>query len=746
MSFKNGVKLNNCSGNVRKNYNPQEEILPRKSIAYCACIVSGRQEVLSKQTRDTCSSVVLIPGKEKIDSLRLEAARQTLGFSVRCCGTVQEMGDRTLPQELKRWVVEEFNLVSQRLPSDSYFKTLCLGQGAPIWRFVTRHVYNQRNVKMMRGNLQWYKMLQDSEVCREQGQSEAERRQSLKQEIEELRAELSQLDVQICGAEEQLAAEEQSIKRSWDLNGEDRRKELLLRGLGQRCLEERCSLEQEIRRVAGHCQTLEQLSRKAEVELVFGGDGVDSTGASLGPSGPEPQVLREVRELCEERLLFFQSLLESELKHGLPTAAHMSREQRGAVFQHWLSAVEDLLCSHPPNHILAALQHLASRQQGSLQEKLACLDVAQDISALRYRYESSHLHDLSKNTEELPSVKSLIQSGWEEVEQMIVQLAQTRVRVLQKKSQLDARWKKAELEQLDNQAQIEPLAGLKMDLELQYVMQAATRNSVLEQCEALNHLARARQEALHTLRTQWQSIMDFRQLVDLKQEQIRGLIKGNSTVKSEVSRVHSEVGQFVKGKLGPLCWGVVEAAGKLRNMVSQETKQAAGVSLAVLDCRVISSMQRVPAECLSIHCLQSGTFHTLCQNLAFPISRAPEQLCAQAVSQQLQLRFLRRLLQLHSVSLVELQNQRALLPTADMQALLQQVHEADKELLHSLLPRVKELSQCASQALLYAGEAKTTIAHWWEQPAQFALPEMTREGLALQQWLQRWRLAAKARE
>ncbi|KPP68776.1 hypothetical protein Z043_112523, partial [Scleropages formosus] len=406
----------------------------------------------------------------------------------------------------------------------------------------------------------------------------------------------------------------------------------------------------------------------------------------------------------------------------------------------------DLVRTHPPSHVLAALQHLASRQQASLQEKLASLDVTKDISALRYRYESCRLHDLSKDTEELPSVKSLMQAGWEEVEQMVVQLAQMKARVQQKKSQLDAHRKKAELEQLDDQAQIEPQAGSVMDLELQHVMQTARRDSVLEQCETLSLLARERQEALHTLRSQWQSIMDFRQLVDNKQEQIRGLIKGNSTAKTEMLRIHSEAGQFVKDKLGPLCWGVVDEAGKLRNMVSQETRQAAGVSLAALDCRVISGLQRVPAESLSIHRLQSGTFHTLLQNMAFPISMAPEQLCAQAVSQQLQLRFLRRLLQLRSASLLSLQNQRAMLPVTDTQALLQQVREADEEILRSFLPRVRELSQRTSQALLYAGEAKTTIAHWWEQPAQLALPEMTRGGLTLQQWLQRWRLAAKALE
>lgn len=42
-----------------------------------------------------------------------------------------------------------------------------------------------------------------------------------------------------------------------------------------------------------------------------------------------------------------------------------------------------MLCGYPPNHVLSALEYLASREQKELEEKLASLDVAQDVSALR---------------------------------------------------------------------------------------------------------------------------------------------------------------------------------------------------------------------------------------------------------------------------------------------------------------------------------------------------------------------------
>uniref|UniRef100_A0A8C7FHR4 HAUS augmin-like complex, subunit 5 n=1 Tax=Oncorhynchus kisutch TaxID=8019 RepID=A0A8C7FHR4_ONCKI len=620
------------------------------------------------------------------------------------------MGDRTLLRELKRWAIEEFNLPPQSLPNDNYFKTLCVGPGASIWRYVTQHIFNQRNVRVMRGNLQWYPLLK-----KVAGQSDAAKRLELQEQIEELRAELNHLDSQINGTEAQLVTEEVSINWSWEVVEENQRRELLLQAFKQRCMNERQVLSEDTRKISGHSQVLEQL--KAELEVVFGNEASNSSGEYLNPTGAEPQVLRNVRELCDERLLFFQSLQESELKMASSTATHLTREQRTAVFHHWLSAVEDMLRCYPPNQVLSALQYLALGQEITLQEKLASLDVAHDVAALRFRYESNHLLDISKEEEELPPVKTLLQSAWEEVEQSLMELAQTH-------------W-------------LFPQHFL-FELEMQCVMQVAVRDGVRNQCVEMEQHARDRQEALRNLRRQWQSITDFRQLVDVRQEQTRGLIKGNSTAKTELTRVHKEIGQFVQGKLTPQFGEVLSAANRLHNSVSQEARQFGNVSLVTLDRRLIEGEQRIPAAWLSIHRLHSSPFHNLCQSMAFPMYRAPEELYSQALSQHLELRFLRRLLQFHSSSLANVEKQGALLPAPDQQALLLRVLEEDKELLQSLLPRVWELTQCCSQGLSYGNQVKTAISYWWDQPSQFALPDMRKGGLTFQQWLQRWKFAAKA--
>ncbi|XP_034738483.1 HAUS augmin-like complex subunit 5 [Etheostoma cragini] len=658
------------------------------------------------------------------------------------------MADRNLVREMKRWATEEFNLSPDSLPNDSYFKTLCIGTGKSIWKYIIQHVFHQRNVRIMRGNLQWYKVLQDKELKQAEGQSEAAKQRELQRKIEQLRVEITHLDSQISGTEEQLATQEQSISRTWAEVEDSWRRELLLQAFRQRCILGRKVLSDDTQTLREHCQALEQMARKAEIEVLFHNKpSCSSDGDNLNSKvAAEAQVLRELRQLCDDRVHFYQSLQESELKTSLSAAKHLTCEQRTAVFQYWLSAVENLLKDYPPNHILLALEYLASREQNELEKKLASLDLTHDVTALRYRYESNHLLDMSTEDNELPSVKSLLEDAWEEVEQSLVELARTRSRVQQLQNQLQARKKEVEQEVSGSadELHINTLALSALEVELQYVMQAATRDHIRDRCIQLDQHARSRQEALRSLHSQWQSILDFRQLVVLRQEHIKGLIKGNSMAKMELIRLHTELQGFVQGKLGPQFEVVTTAASSQRNSISKEASQLGTVSLLALDRRTVDGMQRIPASWLSIHRLQSPTFSSLCQNLAFPQHRAPEELCSHARSQQLELRFLQQLRQLHYVTLQKIQKETELLHASDQKALLSRVEEEDQKLLETLVPRVRSLIQRSNQGLSYGAQVKTAISYWWDLPAQHALPEVSKGGLTFQQWLQRWKLAAKA--
>lgn len=51
------------------------------------------------------------------------------------------------------------------------------------------------------------------------------------------------------------------------------------------------------------------------------------------------------------------------------------------------------------------------------------------------------------------------------------------------------------------------------ELEMEGVKQVAVRDSIREQCAQLQLQAREGLDSIRTLQTQWQSVMDFRQLV-----------------------------------------------------------------------------------------------------------------------------------------------------------------------------------------------------------------------------------------
>uniref|UniRef100_A0A8C2HR49 HAUS augmin-like complex, subunit 5 n=1 Tax=Cyprinus carpio TaxID=7962 RepID=A0A8C2HR49_CYPCA len=568
------------------------------------------------------------------------------------------MGSRTC-WELKRWAVEELELPAARLPDDGYLKTLCVGPGTSIWKYVTQHVYKERNVRVMRGNIQWYP--------------------------------LSFLTI---------------MNRNWGDFMDGRHRQILMDSFRQRCSEERNTLLEDTHMIG--------------------------TQLSDSEAGADPLVLVNVSELCSERVLFFQCLLESELNVNLST--EFTHEQRKAVIQHWTSAVENVLRSHPPNQVLSALQVLTSKQQVSLEEKIAALNVERDISDLRFRYQSDHLIDGSADQdEELTPVRSLLQSAWEEVEQSYFELAQAHNRCGQLETELTALMRKAETAH----------GRCVFELEMEGVKQVAVRDSIREQCAQLQLQAREGQDAIRTLQTHWQSVMDFRQLVDRRQEQIRRLIKGNSTVKTELTHVHAEAGQFVQEKLNPQFCSVIKASSRQCNSVSQGAKHFSCVALAALDRRVMKGGQKPPAAQLSIHWIHSPAFHKLCESLSFPTYMAPEELWSQATTVRLELRNLRRLLHLYSESSADLEKLTAQLPSPDQQTLVQRVKMVDEEILQTLLPQARELTQRCSKGLLYTEQVKTAITHWWEQPGQFALPEMQREGLTFQQWLQRWKLATK---
>uniref|UniRef100_A0A3P9J491 HAUS augmin-like complex, subunit 5 n=1 Tax=Oryzias latipes TaxID=8090 RepID=A0A3P9J491_ORYLA len=626
------------------------------------------------------------------------------------------MSDKNLVDELRRWATEEFNLPPDSLPNNNYLKTwVCQRPNASFFSIFINYIFDLSSslfscIKCHRLPFQtvcweWQVNMEVHDPARLL--TKVSLRRELQTKIEQLRSEVIVVDSQIRGTEEQLATQGSSNP----LDSQCR--ELILQAFRQRCSLGRQILSDDVKKI----------DEEKKVHFKF------KWGLFLSSECVFLQQ-RELRALCVDRVQFYQSLQESELKLLNSANRHMTREQRTTVYQYWLSSVEKVLGDYPPNHVLSALQYLAFREQTELEKKLVSAD---SCASFRFQYESNRLLDVSlEERNELPPVKTLLEAAWEDVQQSQVELAQTRCRVQGLKQQLVAR--KKETAAADESA---------LEVELQGVMQAAALDHIRDFCIQLDRHAKSRQEALRSLHSQWQSILDFRELVALRQEQIRGLIRGNSTGKTQLIRLHKELQEFIEGEVLPQFADVINAATDLRNSISKEARQFGSVSLVSLDRRVVDGIRRVPASSLSIHRLASPNFSSLCQNLSFPVHKAPEGLCSQARYLQLDFRFLRRLLQLYTTSLQNVQTEAEQLHASDQKALLNRIKEEDQRILKSLLPRARGLTQGCAQALSYRDQFQTAISHWWDKPAQHVLPEVSKGGLTFQQWLQRWKLAAK---
>nr|XP_006113594.1 HAUS augmin-like complex subunit 5 [Pelodiscus sinensis] len=180
---------------------------------------------------------------------------------------------------------------------------------------------------------------------------------------------------------------EASLEGTQERIRDAQRRSLLLRAYAARAAKERQRLQGSVAQLGGRLEQLQDISRKAKVELPVGGKVSD-----LGfPGGMEPEVLRDVRTACQLRFHFLKSLFEHSTAGTLPSG--MSEDSLDSSYQHWLSKVEDIVGSHPPSHVLAALGQLALEN--------ACWG--------EFRYEKSHLEDLAGPPAALPSVQGLIQ-------------------------------------------------------------------------------------------------------------------------------------------------------------------------------------------------------------------------------------------------------------------------------------------------------------------------------------------------
>ncbi|XP_060114263.1 HAUS augmin-like complex subunit 5 [Heteronotia binoei] len=649
----------------------------------------------------------------------------------------------SLAQELRRWAAEEMKLPPNKIPSESAARRICSGQCAEIWKYVIRHVRHQRNVKKIRGNLLWYQQMDETKGKSRGSDSEKERRKQLLQGIARLRGELEQIDRQIESAQRELAADEITLEAAQEKIRDTKRRTLLLKAYSTRVTAERQQLKTLVVQVKGRLEQLQEMERKAKTAVVFGGGRAPKAGfPSL-----EPEVLRDVQEACRLRFLFLKTLFEHSMSGNFPSG--MSEEQLSMSYQHWLSVVEKVSSSHPPAHILSALEHLALQNTRRLQELTDGIDIPRDVEALKFRYASAHLEDISDAADDLPSVQGLIQEGWSECEMLCVQLLPLQAKEKQLTAQLEAIVQEMH-RLLSDGSERSILARAVFELELRAVKLQGYKDGLLSSCRVLEEALQTRHEELQGLQAKRQRILDFRHLVNEKQQHIRTLIKGTSYIKSQLRKDQAEIQGFIEKKLLAQEQRVEQEALRLHNRVDRELQQFQGVALPCLVRRDLPGRQRIPAHELSIHRLnrtapvEYRAFTNVCNGASFPLYKAPEQLLFHVAEMKKTRLSLRTQLGSKQRTVGDLQRQLENTPEPDVQALLKEVQAHDQEQARELLPRILRVTEQCKRRIECWPEVQAVVDAWWEQPGQFTLPGERRFGRTLQQWLERWTLAAKA--
>ncbi|XP_070620070.1 HAUS augmin-like complex subunit 5 [Erythrolamprus reginae] len=675
------------------------------------------------------------PSRKRRRNLRLFWA---MASGAKVAGKKAERTGTSLAQDLRRWAAEEMELPPGKVPSERDARRMCSGQCADIWKYIIQHVHHQRTVKKIRGNLLWYRQMEKSEDKPSDSESDKERRNQLIQAISCLKEENQQLGLQMELAQREFVASEstQEATQIW----EAKRRRLFLEAYSARVTAEQQELHKKNAQVQGRLEQLEEMEKKATTVVDFGGKHPEVRFSIL-----EPEVLRDVRESCQLRFQFLKTLFENSISGISPGADEV---EMNATYQHWLSNVEKVVGTHPPAHILSALEHLAHQNTMKMREVTDKINISQDVAALKFHYDSTHLQDVADSADQLPSLQVLIQEGWSKCEVLCVKQIPLHAEEKGLLAHLEALVKEMH-SLLSDGSEHSILARTVFELELRAVRLQGYRDGLLQGCQKLEKAVKARYAELQNLQVKRQRILDFRHLVNEKQQHIRALIKGTSFLKSQLRKNQAEIQDFVQKKLIPQAEQVQLETKQLHNRVRREIQQFKNIALPCLLTRQIAGSEHIPAHKLSIHRLswtalsENRAFLNICDGISFPLYKAPEQLLPHLVELKKMKATLGSLLSSKQTALRSLQHQLEEAPESDAQSLMAEVQSHDQKQAFLLLPSIQRTMDQYQDVINRWPEIQAIIDTWWEQPGQFVLPHERCYGFTLQQWLERWTVASK---
>ncbi|XP_052022212.1 HAUS augmin-like complex subunit 5 isoform X2 [Apodemus sylvaticus] len=609
-------------------------------------------------------------------------------------------------RELSRWAAEEMAVSPAARPRESTLRRLCLGQGADIWAYVVQHVHSQRNIKTIQGNLLWYGHQDNPKI-----------RQELDATVTRHRAENQEIDQSLELMDQKTEAQDVAMTQTLQSLKNTQLRALLLQAQAGAVQRQKRGLQDPKQRLQNQLKRLQDMQRKAKVDVTF--RPVVSAAPAL-----EPQA--DVRAACSLRTQFLQNLLTSQAKGGSilsPCDDHV-----GTSYQQWLTSVETLLTNHPAGHILAALEYLAAERESEIRS-LCSGDGLKEEELSR-----PQAPDSSNPSQVLPSTAHLIQEDWQAVGALVAQ----RSALLSERQVLTSR-----LQGLVEEVERLSLGSSKRKvllLGLRHSGLWAEREALRAQSQELESAVERRQLLLRELQAKRQQILQWRQLVEERQEQIRLLIKGNSASKTRLSRGPEEVLALIQQKLVPTSEAVAPQSQELLRCLKEEAKQLPHALLDPLLLYHAHGLKTLSRVLPSIHQLHPTTprgsrLISLSHTLGLPVGKASELLLPKAASLRQDLLFLQDQWGLRGGNLCV---KTSVPPGPSTQELLQIQVSQEKEQNESMGQTLKKLSNLLKQALEQIPELQGVIEDWWEQPGQAALSEELHQGLSLPQWQLRW--------
>ncbi|GAB1291895.1 HAUS augmin-like complex subunit 5 [Apodemus speciosus] len=573
---------------------------------------------------------------------------------------------------------------------------LCLGQGADIWAYVVQHVRSQRNIKMIQGNLLWYGH-QDNPKIR--------RKLELEATVARLRAENQELDQSLELMDQKTEAQDVAMTQTLQSLKNTQHQALLLQAKAGAVRRQKRGLQDPKQRLQNQLTRLQDMQRKAQVDVTFG--PVVSAAPAL-----EPQVLADVRAACSLRTQFLQNLLTPQARGGSilsPCDDHV-----GTSYQQWLTSVE-MLTNHPAGHILAALEHLAAERESEIRS-LCYGDGLKEEELSR-----PQARDSSDSSQVLPSTAHLIQ----------------RSALLSERQVLTGRL----------QGLVEEVERLSLESSKRKALLLGLRHSGLwaalkalhAQTQELESAVERRQLLLRELQAKRQQILQWRQLVEERQEQIRLLIKGNSASKTRLSRGPEEVLSLIRQKLVPASEAVAPQSQELLRCLKEEAKHlphvllgpllpyhVKGAEAVIQDSTIHPSAAPHYPKGLQAHLAESHTGTACRESIRTTASKGCLAPTRSSVSPR----------PVGSPRRRSLCEDQCASGTIHPGELLQTSQE--KEQNENMGQTLKKLSNLLKQALEQIPELQGIVEDWWEQPGQAALSEELRQGLSLRQWQLRW--------